>query len=142
MQRGPQLAGLTTIHSTISVSRVSLTMDTRNFSLQDWAGALSADPNPRDYAGKSVDLTGMVLHDPASMPPGYIMVMRYQVWCCIADARPVGLIVRDTSHGALKDSQWVKVTGVMGATSYQGQKIAVVVPKEIRPTKAGNPYMY
>jgi uncharacterized repeat protein (TIGR03943 family) len=142
MQRGPQVAGMTMIHSNVSVSRVSLSMDTRSFSLQDWAGALSADPNPRDYAGKPVDLTGMVLHDPAGVPPGYIMVMRYQVWCCIADARPVGLIVRDTSNGALKDNQWVKLTGVMGATSYQGQKIAVVNTKTLAPTKAGNPYMY
>src|SRR5947209_9158668 len=110
-------------------------MDTRSFSLQDWAGALSADPNPHDYAGKPVELSGMVLHDPAGVPPGYIMVMRYQVTCCIADARPIGLIVRDTSNGALKDSQWVRVIGAMGATSYQGQKIAVVVTKQLSPTK-------
>jgi uncharacterized membrane protein YcgQ (UPF0703/DUF1980 family) len=76
------------------------------------------------------------------MPPGYIMVLRYQVTCCIADARPIGLIVRDTSNGALKDNQWVKVTGIMGAAAYQGQQIAVVLPKRIVPTRAGNPYMY
>lgn len=142
VQRGPQIAGMTAIRGASTVKRVSLTMDTRTFTLQDWAGALSADPNPRDYAGKPVVLTGIVLHSSASMPPGYIMVMRYQVTCCIADARPIGLIVRDASNGALKDNQWVKVTGTMGAASYGGQKVAVVEPKTIVPTKAGNPYMY
>lgn len=141
-QRGLQVAGLSTIRSTTVVSRVSLSVDTRSFTLQDWVGALSADPNPKDYKGKPVVLTGMVMHDPASMPPGYIMVLRYQVTCCIADARPEGLIVRDASKGALKDSQWITVRGVMGEASYQGQQMAVVEPKQLLPTKAGNPYMY
>ena len=141
-QRGPQIAGMAAIRSATSVKRVSLSVDTRSFTLQDWAGTLAADPNPRDYAGKQVDITGIVLRNPATMPPGHIMVMRYQVTCCIADARPVGLIVRDTSHGALKDNQWVRVTGTMSSVGYQGQKIVVVEPKRFVPTKGGNPYMY
>ena len=141
-QRGPQIAGMTVVHGATTVRRVSLSVDTGSFSLQDWVGALSADPNPKDYAGKTVNLTGMVIHSPASVPPGYVMVLRYQVTCCIADARPVGLIVRDISHGALQDNQWVTVHGTMGAASYQGQQVAVINPKQIVPTNAGNPYMY
>jgi len=141
LQRGPEIAGMTTIHGAPTFHRVSLSVDTSTFSLQDWAGALSADPNPRDFMGKPVAITGMVLHSSGSVPPGYLMVLRFQITCCIADARPVGLVVRDTSRGALKDNQWVKVIGRMGAASYQGQKLAVVEPRQIVPTKAGNPYM-
>lgn len=141
-QRGPQVAGMTAFHGATNVRRVSLSVDTSSFSLQDWVGALSADPNPRDYLGKRINLTGLVIHNPASVPPGYIMVLRYQVTCCVADARPVGLVVKDTSNGALKDNQWVTVRGTMGQTTYQGQKIAVVEPKLIAHTKAGDPYMY
>lgn len=141
-QRGPQIGGLTTIRGAMVVKHVSLSVDTRSFTLQDWVGALSADPNPKDYQGKPVSVTGIVLHDPASIPPGYVMVMRYQVTCCIADARPVGLIVRDTSGGAMKDNQWVTATGTMGETTYQGQEVAVVEPKQLVATKAGSPYMY
>lgn len=142
MQRGPQIAGLSAIHGVGSVRRVSLSVDTNTFTLQDWAGALGADPNPKDYTGKPVAVSGMVLRAAGIAPPGYVMVMRYQVTCCIADARPIGLIVRDTSHGAIKNGQWVKVTGMMGATSYQGSNIAVVEPKAMKTIKAGNPYMY
>lgn len=141
-QRGVQIAGLTTMTGATTLKRVSLSVDTRSFSLQDWAGALAADPNPKDYAGKAVIITGMVLHDPASMPPGYIMVMRYQVTCCIADARAEGMVVRDTSHGALKDGQWVHVQGTMGSASDDGQKMPVVEPARMTQVKAGNPYMY
>lgn len=141
-QRGLQVAGVSMIRSATTVSHVSLSVDTRSFTLQDWVGALASDPNPNDYKGKPVILSGLVMHDAASMPPGYIMVLRYQVTCCIADARPEGLIVRDTSNGALKDSQWVTVRGVMGETVYQGQHIVVVEPKQIALTKPGNPYMY
>jgi len=141
LQRGPELAGMMTIRGAATVSHVSLSVDTRSFTLQDWAGALSADPNPKDYTGKPVGVTGIVLHDRGSVPPGYIMVMRYQITCCIADARPIGLIVRDTSNGALKEGLWVKVSGRMGAASYQGQKLVVVEPIRVVPTKAGNPYL-
>lgn len=141
-QRGPQLAGLSAIQGMSTVKRVSLSVDTSTFTMQDWVGALSADPNPKDYAGKPVQISGIVLHSAASMPPGYIMVMRYQVTCCIADARPVGLIVKDTSNGALKDNQWVHVSGVMSSTRYEGDSITIVSPKAMKPIKAGDPYMY
>lgn len=142
MQRGPQIAGLGVIRGASAVKRVSLSIDTRTFSMEDWVGALSADPNPADYKGKPVIVTGLVVHDPASTPRGYFMVIRYLVTCCIADARPVGLIVKDSSKGALKDNQWVTVSGTMGAVEDSGQKIAVVVPKKMTAVKAGNPYIY
>jgi putative membrane protein len=142
IQRGPQIAGVSTLRGAATVKRVSLSVDTRSFTMQDWVGALSADPNPRDYNGKPVQVTGMVLHDASGVPAGHIMVIRYMVTCCIADARPVGLIVRDTSHGELKDNQWVTVSGKMGAAASDGQKITVVIPSRIKPTKTGNPYIY
>lgn len=141
-QRGLQIAGLSAIHGATAVRHVGLSVNTKSFSLQDWVGALSSDPNPQDYLGKPIVLKGMALHNSAAVPRGFIMVLRYQVTCCIADARPEGLIVRDTSRGAIQDNQWVQVTGTMGKTSYQGQQVAVVNPKQIRPIKAGNPYMY
>lgn len=141
-QRGMQIAGQSMIRSSAVVSHVSLSVDTRSFGFQDWVAALGADPNPKDYRGKPVILTGMVMHAPASVPPGYIMVLRYQITCCVADARPEGLVVRDTWKGALKDGEWVSVRGVMGEANYQGQQVAVVEPKQMVPTKAGNPYMY
>jgi uncharacterized membrane protein YcgQ (UPF0703/DUF1980 family) len=70
------------------------------------------------------------------------MVMRYLVTCCIADARPVGVIVKDTSHGALKDSQWVTVTGTMSSANDAGQQVTVVKPTNIVRIKSGNPYIY
>lgn len=141
-QRGPQVAGMTVLHGASSVKRVSLSVDTRGFSMMDWVGALSADPNPRDYSGKPVRISGVVLHAPGSVPSGYIMVIRYMVTCCIADARPVGLVVRDSSHGSLKDNQWVTVEGTMTSANNGGQKVAVVAPTRIAPTRSGNPYMY
>lgn len=142
LQRGVQVAGFGATHGVSAVKRVSLSVDTRTFSLQDWVGALSADPNPKDYMGKPIRLTGIVVHNTSMEPPGYLMVLRYQVTCCIADARPVGLMVRDVSHGKVRDNQWVTVIGKMGETSFQGQSLAVVMPKQILPAKAGDPYMY
>ncbi|MGI8826727.1 MAG: TIGR03943 family putative permease subunit [Chloroflexota bacterium] len=141
-QRGPQIAGFTMIRGAVPVRRVSLSVDTSTFGLQDWVGALSGDPNPNDFKGKPITLTGMVLHDPSSVPPGYLMVLRYQVTCCIADARPEGLAVRDISNGTVKDNEWVTVRGAMAIVNFGGQKMAVVAPKKITQVKAGNPYMY
>jgi putative membrane protein len=83
-----------------------------------------------------------VVRSSAVAPPGYLMVLRYLVTCCIADARPVGLIVKDTTHGSIHDNQWVTVTGTMGMARYQGDEIAVVIPQQIKPTKSQSPYIY
>jgi putative membrane protein len=141
-QRGTQLAGMSVMHGSTAVRRVSLSVDTRSFAMGDWVGALSADPNPADYKGKPVQVSGIVMHNPGSVPTGYITVIRYLVTCCVADARPVGLIVKDTSNGALKDNQWVEVTGTMSAAPLGGQKVAVVSTKKLTPIKSSNPYMY
>jgi uncharacterized repeat protein (TIGR03943 family) len=141
-QRGPQIAGLTSVRGAATLRRVSLSINTASFGMEDWVGALSADPNPHDYLGKPVIVSGLFLHDPASAPPGYVMVLRYLVWCCVADARPVGLIVKDTTNGAIHDNQWVTVRGKMGMTTYQGQQIAVVEPTQIKPTASQSPYIY
>lgn len=141
-ERGPQIAGLSAIHTGTPLRRVSLSVDTTTFTLQDWVGALSTDSNPKDFAGKPIVLTGMVIHSPGSVPAGYIMVLRYQITCCIADAKPEGLMVRDTSHGALQDNQWVTVRGTMSSVGFQGQQVPVVEPKQIARVRAGNPYMY
>jgi hypothetical protein len=45
---------MTVIRGAPTLHRVSLSVDTGTFGLQDWAGALSADPIPRNYAGKPV----------------------------------------------------------------------------------------
>jgi uncharacterized repeat protein (TIGR03943 family) len=142
LQRGPQIAGIGVIRGASAVKRVSLSVNTRAFTMEDWVGALSADPNPADYTGKPVTVSGLVVHDSASTPRGYFMVIRYLVTCCIADARPVGLIVKDTSNGAIRDNQWISVTGTMGAAEDGGQKVAVVIPRTLTPIKAGNPYIY
>jgi hypothetical protein len=67
-QRGLQIAGVSAIQGSNTIHRVSLSVDTRSFSQQDWVGALSSDPNPKDFMGKPIVLKGMVLHSAASVP--------------------------------------------------------------------------
>lgn len=141
-QRGPQIAGASLIHGSAPVSRVSLSVDTRSFSMMDWVGALSADPNPHDYLHKPVRITGMVLTGSGNVPPGTFMVMRYLVTCCIADARPVGLIVQQSAGTIVRDNQWVTVNGTMAIAHVSGQETAVVHPTQTKIIPSQDPYMY
>lgn len=60
--------------------------------------------------GKDVTMEGFVLKD-ESFPDDVIMVARYIVSCCMADAYPAGFPVKVENTKNFKDGQWISVTG-------------------------------
>jgi hypothetical protein len=58
----------------------------------DWLHTFSASSDPaQEFAGQPVDVVGFVYHDPR-LPEGKLLVNRFTVSCCVADASPVPLV--------------------------------------------------
>jgi uncharacterized repeat protein (TIGR03943 family) len=74
--------------------------------------AMKFQADPKTYIGKRVSLDGFVYHPP-ELPPNYFILTRYFVFCCIADAYPIGITVRSQDPIQLKNDTWVHVTGVI-----------------------------
>lgn len=86
--------------------------------------ALSADYQ----MGSIVELTGFVVRW-EEMPRNEMVVTRFVVSCCVADAVPVGVIVRWPGAASYATNSWVYVKGL--------------VQKENRPPRGGSePYLF
>ena len=111
----------------------------------DWIRLVNVYPEPDAYEDDPVDLEGFVFY-PESWPTGYLMVSRFVLTCCAADAYPVGLPLK-LPAGADADSypadSWVAVTGNIATETLDGRRQVAIVPTDIRRIEEPkNPYEY
>lgn len=112
-------------------------------SLLDWVRTLNVYPEPDSYTGQKVKLQGFVIHPP-ELPPEYLLLSRFVITCCAADAYPVGLPVKlSASRQAYPADTWLEVEGKM-ITENLGDKRQLTIQasslKQISEPK--NPYDY
>ena len=112
-------------------------------SLIDWIRTLHVYPEPDAYAGDPVNVTGFVINPP-HWPEGYLMVARFVLTCCAADAYPVGLpvqVVADSNDYAA--DSWITVRGKMTTATLDGQRRLVIQPAEVLSVpEPDNPYEF
>ncbi|MFC4775545.1 TIGR03943 family putative permease subunit [Paenibacillus sp. GCM10023252] len=96
----------------------------------------------RPLIGKTVELTGFVYREEA-MPSNQFVVSRFAMNCCSADALPYGVIVELDNAARYADDQWVRVSGILGTTTYQENEVikldVTTIQQAIAPE---SPYVY
>lgn len=100
--------------------------------------------NGRAHDGQRVELTGFVLSPEAASAQASIprvtdeesfAVARMAIWCCAADAYPVGFAVRWAGPAPAADS-WVHVSGTLRV---RGGKALVIDADSVTPAQTPNP---
>ena len=100
--------------------------------------------NGRAHDGQRVELTGFVLSPEAASAQASIprvtdeesfAVARMAIWCCAADAYPVGFAVRWAGPAPAADS-WVHVSGTLRV---RGGKALVIEADSVTPAQTPNP---
>ena len=100
--------------------------------------------NGRAHDGQRVELTGFVLSPEAASAQASIprvtdeesfAVARMAIWCCAADAYPVGFAVRWAGPAPEADS-WVHVSGTLRV---RGGKALVIEADSVTPAQTPNP---
>jgi uncharacterized repeat protein (TIGR03943 family) len=101
-------------------------------------------PEPDAHTAEAVNVKGFVIH-PENWPENYVMVSRFVLTCCAADAYPVGLPVKLTS-GNRNDypvDSWLNVSGTMTSDTLEGRRQLAIAPAKIETIKEPkNPYEY
>lgn len=113
-------------------------------SLIEWVRTLNVYPEPDAYKGQSVKVQGFAVH-PQELPSQYLMISRFVITCCAADAYPVGLPVKLTENrSAYPVDQWFEVQGKMITDTLNGKRQLTIEAnsplKKINPP--ANPYYY
>lgn len=136
------------VSDTLSLTRSQPQRFTRNTKPEertviDWVRTLNVYPEPDAYTGQAVKLKGFVIH-PEAWPDDTMMVARFVLTCCAADAYPVGLPVKlAVSRQAYKVDNWLEIEGQMATETLDGTRRLVIVPTQLTEVpEPRNPYEY
>ncbi|MEM6839126.1 MAG: TIGR03943 family protein [Cyanobacteria bacterium P01_C01_bin.120] len=112
-------------------------------SLIDWIRTLNVYPEPDAYADEPVNVVGFVIHPP-EWDDNYLMVARFVLTCCAADAYPVGLPVElSGDRREFAPDSWIAVQGIMQTETLDGQRRLVIQPDEVVAVdEPENPYEF
>ena len=112
-------------------------------TLIDWVRTLNAYPEPDAYSGQKAKVQGFVVHSD-KLPEQYILLSRFVLTCCAADAYPIGLPVNlSTNRNDYKPDTWLEVEGEMITENLAGKRQLTIQANSIKPIpEPKNPYDY
>ncbi len=77
-----------------------------------------------------------------ALAPNELALLRYAIAHCVADARPLALLVIVPGAVDLAADQWVEVEGLVAARQREGDRLVTVVAEHITPIdEPANPYL-
>ena len=102
---------------------------------------LVLDPEP--YEGRRVTTMGIAYWDKElKLPENTFFCYQLAMYCCAADARPMGVLVKYDKSKALKKGDWVTVEGTVGFTTLEDQRVTKITAEKVSPTEPPeNPYL-
>lgn len=96
------------------------------------------------FNGKTVKLSGFVYHDPSLDHEKELIVGRFLVQCCTADAYPFGVVViSDRPLSRFQQDTWIEVQGTLQTKFLSGREIIAISAEELREIpRPDTPYVY
>jgi uncharacterized repeat protein (TIGR03943 family) len=136
--------GLSTSYSgTGNSSSTELTIAPQDRNVLDWIRAFNGTDNLKQFEGQQADIVGFVYRDTRLDSKTQMMVARFAISCCVADASAIGLIVQTPNANSFAQDGWVRVTGQFQIQDFAGQKTPVLVAAKIENTdQPAHPYLY
>ena len=123
------------------------------------APSASTRPGPPGApAGREVSTLDIVLDYPGNLgrrvatlgavyrqdrlPADSMVVFRFVITCCAADAWPAGVLVRTNKARACPVDSWIRVEGTVGKAEVGGMEMPVILAESVIPVAApSNPYI-
>jgi uncharacterized repeat protein (TIGR03943 family) len=97
--------------------------------------------NLKSMTGKTVTTKGFVYREKNFMQ-NQIIVARFGITCCVADASVIGIMAKGDVAAIPKD-KWVEVTGTIEQTQYDGSTVPIINIKQISKISAPEqPYVF
>lgn len=102
---------------------------------------------PDFYRGKEVELVGMLRKNDAHVEKefgkGALLVFRFVVNCCAADATPLSVLIEPTEEVSIPDNAWVQVQGQFEIMKKGRARVPMLKKATLRAAKRpGMPYLF
>jgi putative membrane protein len=96
---------------------------------------------PGPYEGKRVSTMGMVYWDDR-LPENSFFCFQLLMFCCAADARPIGILVEYDKSNTLEKGSWVTVDGTVGFGTLGDRRLTKISAEQVKPTEPPkDPYL-
>jgi len=120
------------------------TLNLEKTNILDWVRAFAVSSDLDEFEGEAVkDLIGFVYRDARFAGTDNFMLVRFTLSCCVADARPIGLVVDNTEGVQLDQDTWILVNGTITIRNLDGIDTPIIIPNSIEPTQQPEqPYLY
>jgi putative membrane protein len=108
----------------------------------DWARLIADNPDPAALDGQPADVVGFVYRD-SRFAVDQLMVGRFTIACCVADALAVGVMVEADNAAQFPADTWVRVTGRFRAGEFDGEGMPVLLADTVEPVQPPEqPYLF
>jgi uncharacterized repeat protein (TIGR03943 family) len=89
-------------------------------------------PEPDAYLGQKANINGFVFY-PKDLPANYLMLSRFVITCCAADAYPVSIPVKFTgTRQTYPQDSWLQVKGKAIVETFLGSRQLVIEASEVK----------
>lgn len=118
------------------------TKDPLSRNVLDWMRVFSGAATAASFDGQSAEFSGFIYREP-DFPPGHVMVARFTVSCCVADASAIGLPVYWPEFDTIADGEWVQVSGTFEAGLFRDTKTPILQAERVGVIDVPeHPYLY
>ncbi len=117
---------------------------TEDKTLIDWIRTLQVYPEPDAYTGQKAKVQGFVVYPP-SLSEKYLLLTRFVITCCAADAYPVSLPVKLTTgdRKSYSPDSWLEVEGQMLTETLDNKRQLTLQATSLKSIpEPKNPYNY
>ncbi|NJL92620.1 MAG: TIGR03943 family protein [Anaerolineae bacterium] len=112
-------------------------------NLLDWLRTFAAAPDLYEFEGQPIEVVGFMYRDARFRGTERFMVVRFTLSCCVADARPIGLVVDSPLGVNFEDDTWVRVRGTVAVQMVDGIETPIIIAESLEPTEQPEqPYLY
>jgi putative membrane protein len=110
-------------------------------NILDWVLAFQdSNQSGERFAGVEANVVGFVYRT-GNEEADTFWLARFVINCCVADANPVGIMVRWPQHTQLEEGVWVRITGRLAEEMGRSTPILLAEGVEVVPAP-GQPYLY
>lgn len=78
---------------------------------------------------------GFVYRD-QNVPKNYLMLFRFAIFCCAADAVPVVVLVEEEDLSVFETDTWIEVEGMLTLRDFNGNRLPVIRSEKITISEA------
>jgi uncharacterized repeat protein (TIGR03943 family) len=111
-------------------------------NILDWWRSFQRSIDYSEITGQEARVIGFVYHD-KRYGEGHLVLTRFIVSCCVADASVVALVVATPDAESFADNQWVEVAGIFEPSEFEAWRPPVLAAQSITPVSVPKqPYLY